>query len=84
MQAAYASLVQSGTAMQSALAGWGNFEQETVRALNGKYNGQQDPLMRDGDGVPKMLNRMSSYYSQVVRIFVQIDLLSFVNFFWCR
>ena len=69
MQAAYASMVQSQTTMQSALSAWGHFEQESVRALNGKYNGQQDPALREGDSVPNMLNRMSLYHSEQVYCF---------------
>lgn len=65
-QAAFAAVSSANTAMQSALAAWGYFEQESVRCLNGKYNGQQDPLMREGDSAPKILNRMSFYYAQTV------------------
>lgn len=78
-QAALLSMQQANTSMQSALAGWGNFEQESVRCLNGKYNGQQDPVMRDQDGVPKMLNRMSLYYAQMVKFFV-LAFISYSNF----
>ena len=62
-QQAYSSMVQANTNMQSALAGWSGLEQDSVRALSGKYNGQQDPMVRDADGVALSLQRLSKFYS---------------------
>jgi hypothetical protein len=63
-QQAYLEVTAANTSMQSALAGWGSFEQSSVSALNGRVNGSNDPAMRPADDVPKMINRMSQFYSE--------------------
>lgn len=65
-QAALSSLVAANEAMQSAVSGWSYCEQESVRALSGKYNGQTDNTLREGDNVQKMLGRASTFYAEKV------------------
>jgi hypothetical protein len=65
-QAALASVVKSNEALQSSFSAWAFHEQEAVRSLNGKYNGQADPILRDGDNVSKLLGRTSTLYAEKV------------------
>jgi hypothetical protein len=59
-------MASANEAMQNAVSAWSYYEQESVRALNGKYNGQADSVLRDGDNVQKMLSKTSTLFAEKV------------------
>lgn len=74
-QTSLSSLVKSNESLQSSVSAWAFHEQEAVRSLNGKYNGQADPVLRDGDNVSKLLGRTSTLYAEKVSLYNTLEAL---------